>query len=142
MTPALYRERILDHFRHPRHRGSVEGMAAVGRGAIPLCGDEIEVGIRHGDGARLSISFRGRGCALCIASASMMAETLTDGGRDRADRFSRAFVDWMLEGATPTALELGAPELVETFRAVRAAGNRAHCAALPWMALRDALSQG
>ena len=138
----LYRERMLEHFRHPRHRGGLEGMSVVGRGAIPICGDEVEVGICHGDGVPLAVRFRGRGCAVCIASASMMAEVLNDGSRESADRLSRAFLDWMLEGAAPAALEHAAPDLVETFSSVRDAGSRARCAALPWAALRDALSRG
>ena len=140
MTTDVYRVRMLEHFRHPRHRGGLEGMNAIGHGTIPLCGDEVEVGIRHGDEVPFAVRFRGRGCAVCIASASMMAETLTGGSRERADRLSRAFLEWMLEGGDAAALGLGAPELVETFAAVRDTGSRARCAALPWDALRDALN--
>jgi nitrogen fixation NifU-like protein len=141
MTADVYRERMLEHFRHPRHRGDLQGMRAIGHGAIPICGDEVEVGIGHGDEA-IAVRFRGRGCAICIASASLMAETLSGSSRESADRLSQAFLDWMLEGGEAVALGLGASDLVDTFAAVRDAGSRAPCAALPWSALRDALEQG
>lgn len=140
MTAELYRERILDHFQRPRHKGALEGMDAVGRGAIPVCGDEVEVGVRHTSDS-IAVRFRGRGCALCIASASMMAEALTGLSRDRADRMSRAFLDWMLERKEAASLCSDAPDLVETFAAVREVGSRARCAALPWGALREALDR-
>jgi nitrogen fixation NifU-like protein len=86
--------------------------------------------------------FRGRGCAVCIASASMMAETLTGFSRERAEKVARAFIDWMLHRADPERLSAHAPELIEIFAAVRDAGSRARCAALPWGALGEALARG
>jgi nitrogen fixation NifU-like protein len=141
MTGELYRERILDHFQHPRHRGSLDAMQSIGHGSIPLCGDEVEVGIREMDDGRLAVMFRGRGCAVCIASASMMAETLTGFSRERAEQVARAFIDWMLHRAEPGTLSGQAPELIEVFAAVRDAGSRARCATLPWGALGDALAR-
>ena len=142
MATALYRARILDHFQHPRHKGSLEGMDAIGRGAIPLCGDEVEVGIREMDDAGLAVRFRGRGCALCMASASIMAEALTGRSRNTADPIARDFLGWMLDGKEATLLTQVAPDLIDTFAPVREAGARARCAALPWGALREALEQG
>jgi nitrogen fixation NifU-like protein len=139
MTVEIYRARILDHFQRPRHRGSLEGMQAVGRAAIPMCGDEIEVGVGSDGEAQFGVRFRGRGCAVCIASASMMAELANGLDRGRAAEIGRAFTGWMLEGADVAPLTAMVPELVETFSAVRAAGGRARCAALPWSALADAL---
>jgi nitrogen fixation NifU-like protein len=141
MTAVLYRDRILDHFRHPRHRGGLDEMDAVGRGRIPLCGDEVEVGIRASGEGNIAVRFRGRGCALCVASASMMAEALSGLPRDSAERISTAFLDWMLERKEPMSLADDAPDLVETFAPAREAGARAQCAALPWGALREALER-
>jgi nitrogen fixation protein NifU and related proteins len=140
MTNEIYRARILDHFRHPRHRGGLETMQAVGRAAIPMCGDEIEVGVREVGDKALAVRFRGRGCAVCMASASMMAEAVTGLTCGQANELARAFAGWMLDGAEAEALRAAAPELVETFAAVREAGSRARCAALPWGALGEALS--
>ena len=140
MTDDVYRARILHHFQHPRHRGELEGMQAVGRATIPMCGDEVEVGVSEIGKEGLAVRFRGRGCAVCIASASMMAEAVTGLTRERADEFARAFLGWMLDRVEVGLLATAAPELVETFGAVREAGSRARCAALPWGALCNALS--
>ena len=141
MSAELYRERILDHFQHPRHKGSLEGMDAVARGVIPLCGDEVEVGLSANSDGMVAVRFRGRGCALCLASASMMAEMLAGTTRDNAQRMARAFLGWMLERQEPATLASDAPELVETFASAREAGERARCAALPWGALQEALAR-
>lgn len=140
MTSEIYRARILDHFRHPRHRGGLEAMHAVGQAAIPMCGDAVEVGVREGRDGRLAVRFRGRGCAVCIASASMMAEIVNGLGRAQADAIACAFRGWLLERADTAALSTAVPDLLETFAAVREAGSRARCAALPWGALSDALA--
>jgi len=140
MTFDIYRTRILDHFQHPRHRGDLEGMQAVGRASIPMCGDEVEVGVGEIETQGLAVRFRGCGCAVCIASASMMAEAVTGLSRDRAHELTRAFLGWMLDRVDAGLLMAAAPELVETFGAVREAASRARCAALPWGALGDALS--
>jgi nitrogen fixation NifU-like protein len=141
MTVEIYRARILDHFQRPRHRGGLEGMHAIGRAAIPMCGDEVEVGVREGGAEQFTVRFRGRGCAVCIASASMMAELANGLGRAQMAKVGGAFTGWMLEGADVAPLTAMVPELVETFSAVRAAGSRARCAALPWGALADALAR-
>lgn len=140
MNEEIYRARILEHFRHPRHRGDLAAMQTIGRGAIPLCGDEVEVGVREAaDG--LAVRFRGRGCAVCIASASIMAEIVNGLDRRRTEEIGRAFTRWMLDGVDTGLLPAAAPVLVETFAAVREAGGRARCAALPWSALADALER-
>jgi len=115
-------------------------MQAVARAAIPMCGDEVEVAVREGDNERLTVRFQGRGCAVCIASASMMAEALSGLRRERAQELARAFTGWMLDRGEAGPLTAAAPELVATFDAVRQAGSRARCAALPWAALGEALT--
>ncbi len=96
MTNEIYRARILDHFQHPRHRGSLETMQSIGRAAIPMCGDEIEVGVREVGDAGLTVRFRGRACAVCIASASMMAELVDSLDRARVRELTDEFLGWML----------------------------------------------
>jgi nitrogen fixation NifU-like protein len=137
MTNEIYRARILDHFQHPRHRGSLEGMQWIGRAAIPMCGDEVEVGVREAENERLAVRFRGRGCAVCIASASMMTEIVNGLTRGEADEIAHAFRSWILRRTD--AERLTTRGLIETFAAVREGGSRARCAALPWDALGDAL---
>ena len=80
---SLYKEVLLDHFHHPRNKGDLAGADVVRRGSNPRCGDEIEVGIEVEAGRLSRVRFRGRGCSVCIASASLMTEAVT--GRDAAE---------------------------------------------------------
>jgi nitrogen fixation NifU-like protein len=69
----LYREVILDHYRNPRRRGSLEHPDAHADGQNPLCGDEISLDLAL-DGDRVTdVRIQGRGCSISQASASMMA---------------------------------------------------------------------
>ena len=71
----LYREIILDHYRNPRNRGELPTPPAHRtEGFNPLCGDEVTVSVRFGDGDIIeSVGFEGRGCAISQAATSMLA---------------------------------------------------------------------
>jgi nitrogen fixation NifU-like protein len=81
----MYREVILDHYRNPRHHGSLEGADAEAEGQNPLCGDEVTVAIKFGaDGETIEeMRFVGRGCAISQAATSMLTELVE--GRRAAD---------------------------------------------------------
>jgi nitrogen fixation protein NifU and related proteins len=71
----IYRELILDYYRSPRNYGKLEKFDIDARDTNPLCGDEIEMQIRVGDGRKIEeIKFSGKGCAISQASASMLTE--------------------------------------------------------------------
>lgn len=71
----IYRELILDYYRNPRNFGKLEKFDIDARDTNPLCGDEIEMQIRVGDGNKIEeIKFTGKGCAISQASASMLTE--------------------------------------------------------------------
>jgi len=77
MTSEFYREKIIEHYRNPRNYGSIEDAQIKVQEANPLCGDDIELYIKLDEEKRVEdIKFRGRGCALSIASASLMTEHL------------------------------------------------------------------
>src|SRR5512141_1133433 len=85
----LYREIILDHYKHPRHNEALPAADVVAEGYNPLCGDEIEMQLTF-DGDELSgIGITGRGCAISRASGSMMSDLVmgksVDEIRRRAD---------------------------------------------------------
>ena len=71
---ALYREVILDHHRHPRNFGPLEGADDCVEGYNPLCGDRVEMAVKLSGGKLADCRFRGEGCSICMASASMMTE--------------------------------------------------------------------
>ena len=71
----IYREIILDYYRNPRNFGRLEKYDIDSHDVNPLCGDEIEMQVRVGDGQKIEeIKFTGKGCAISQASASMLTE--------------------------------------------------------------------
>jgi nitrogen fixation NifU-like protein len=74
MTTDIYKETILDHFRHPRNYGDLPGANAQAKDSNVLCGDVIEMQLKLNANRIEDVRFRGEGCAISIASASMLAE--------------------------------------------------------------------
>jgi nitrogen fixation NifU-like protein len=71
----LYREVILDHYKSPRNFGLLDPSDAVAEGQNPLCGDEVSVTVRFGEGDVIEeVGFEGRGCAISQAATSMLTE--------------------------------------------------------------------
>jgi nitrogen fixation NifU-like protein len=74
----LYRENILDHYKHPRNYGEIEGADASAEGMNPLCGDEVSITVAFGeDGDTIEdVKFSGRGCAISQSATSMLTELI------------------------------------------------------------------
>jgi len=114
-----YTERLLDHYRNPRNKGHLDRPDLVAEEYNPLCGDRVTIEAQVEAGWITAVRFDGRGCALCLAAASILTETV--------------------QGLTlDQAATLGAEEfLAELQSAVRPA--RLKCVLLPWIAFRRAL---
>ncbi len=74
MTTDIYKETILDHYRHPRNYGDLPNANAHAKDANNLCGDVIEMQVRVNAGIIEDVRFRGEGCAISMATASMLTE--------------------------------------------------------------------
>ena len=74
MSSDIYKEIILDYYKNPRNRGTMESPDAKSRDSNPLCGDVIELQLKFSDGKVSDIKFNGDGCAISQASASMLTE--------------------------------------------------------------------
>lgn len=72
----LYREAILDHYKHPRHKGHLDHADLTHHDHNPFCGDEITIELKVVDGAVTDAAFDGRGCAISQATASMLMEEI------------------------------------------------------------------
>jgi nitrogen fixation protein NifU and related proteins len=74
----LYRENILDHYKHPRNYGEIEGADAEAEGMNPLCGDEVTITVAFGDDGDTieDVKFSGRGCAISQSATSMLTELI------------------------------------------------------------------
>lgn len=80
----LYRDYILEHYRHPHNFGTLEHPDAVYEGSNPLCGDRITLMLELGhDGTISDVAFTGRGCAISQASASLLTDRIR--GKSLAD---------------------------------------------------------
>lgn len=136
---SVYKEQLLQHYRHPHNRQDqpMTDADVVRRGANPRCGDEIEVGLYLDGNTINEVRFRGRGCSVCIASSSMMAEAVS--GQDHADvvTLCEGMRGWFEQGEG-TALE-EPPASLAPLAAVREYPARKRCVLLSWEALADAL---
>lgn len=138
----LYQDVVLDHKRHPRHYGALPSANREAQGYNPLCGDAITLRLREADDRIADIAFEGQGCAICMASASMMTEAVL-GHRLGEARHTLAAMRRLL------AVEAGADANVEADEAalgklallagVRRFPSRIKCAALAWHALGHCL---
>jgi len=76
MSDDLYREQILEHYKNPHHFGELSDADITQEGDNPLCGDVITLYLKLDDGKLDEVSFRGRGCAISQASASMLTDMI------------------------------------------------------------------
>ena len=72
----LYRENIIDHYRHPRNKGHLDAPDIHYHDVNPFCGDEITIELKVVDGRVVEAAFDGKGCAISQASASMLTEEI------------------------------------------------------------------
>ena len=137
MSEGLYKARLLRHFRRPSNRGGLAGADYRARGWNPLCGDELEVAVFCAGRKFRQVRFEGRGCSICIASASMMTEAAAGLDRPRLKRLIEALREWLAADspAYPDALPAGLLPLAP----VRELPARRKCVLLCWEALEDAL---
>lgn len=73
-----YRQKILDHYRHPRNFGHLAGATHRASLSNPLCGDEVEIALRVVGGKVVGVKFTGRGCAISTAAMSLLTEAIVD----------------------------------------------------------------
>ena len=90
----LYRDYILDHYKHPRNFGELEPRDLEAQELNPLCGDELGVHIRVKDGRIEELRFHGHGCAISQAAASIASEELQGMALEEAVTLD---ADWMID---------------------------------------------
>ena len=136
----LYREIILDHYKSPRNRGTLEPPAVRSEGHNPLCGDEIEVFLLVEDGTVRDIKIGGQGCSISQSSASMMSAAVKGKSVADARKLIERFKHMMSideEGAEPdTTTPLGD---LEALQGVVKFPVRIKCAVLAWNTLAEGL---
>jgi nitrogen fixation NifU-like protein len=137
---SMYQEIILDHYKHPHHRGLQEAYDAEVHHVNPTCGDELTVRVRIRDGIVDEVSYQGQGCSISQASASVMTELVT--GRPLADALAvqETFLT-LMQGRGQVEPDEDALEDAVAFAGVAKYPARVKCALLGWMAWKDATAQ-
>jgi nitrogen fixation NifU-like protein len=140
----LYQELILDHGRKPRNFRRLEDATNHARGDNPMCGDRMELQLKLSGDVVEDLGFQGRGCAISMASASLMTETVKGKTTAQAHALSDRFRALAMTGACP---ECGADLADEMERLQPLAGvhefpSRVKCATLAWHTLNAALDGG
>jgi nitrogen fixation protein NifU and related proteins len=135
---ALYQEMILDHYRRPRNKGTLESADASVEMKNPLCGDEITLQVAFAADGVSELRFSGRGCSISQASASMMTQLVKGKSIEEIDALRRRFRELILGDQTAAADErLGS---LRAFSGVARFPARVKCALLAWNALETALA--
>ncbi len=133
----LYRDVIVDHNRSPRNFRKIAGADKVLEGFNPLCGDKLTLYLKLEGDKIQDLSFEGSGCAISVASASLMTERLKGKTRSDADELFDEMHDLLTRGDTPAELEhLGK---LAALAGVREYPSRVKCASLCWHTLKGAL---
>lgn len=133
----LYQEVVVEHKRSPRNFGHLAAPTHQARGTNPQCGDDLRVELDIQQGQVQDIRFNGQGCAICIASASMMSEAVKGHAVADAEKLQQHFRAVMTGQSDPDAAYLG--KLI-SLAGVRRYPSRIKCALLGWHALMHALT--
>ena len=136
---ALYQELILDHYRRPRNKGTLEKADATAEVKNPLCGDEIGLQVAFDGDCVCDLKFSGRGCSISQASASMMTQLVKGKKTEEIDAIRKQFRDLMI-GAPSDADEAQLGPL-RALSGVARFPARVKCALLAWNALESALAE-
>ena len=133
---ALYQERILNHYRRPHHKGTLERATGVHGLKNPLCGDDVSVAVLVRDGIVVEAQYTGTGCSIMQATASMLMGLVHGRTREEIEGLARRFDAMLASGTADASLgELDALAAVAAFKA------RQKCARLPWQALLGAMEK-
>ena len=130
----LYQEIILDHYKKPRNAGLIEQPSCSATGDNPLCGDKIAMTVKLKGDTIEDLRWKGAGCAISTASASLMSEAIK--GKSKAEiaaLFERFHA--MVTGTGPSE----GLEKLEVFSGVSEYPVRVKCASLAWHTMKAAL---
>jgi nitrogen fixation protein NifU and related proteins len=140
---SMYQEIILDHYRHPHHRGLREPFDAQVHHVNPTCGDEVTLRVSlkdaGGEAAVADVSYDALGCSISQASVSVLTDLVIGKPVSEAMEINAAFVDLMrTRDGEPDDEVLGDAVV---FAGVAKYPARIKCALLGWMAWKDATAR-
>lgn len=133
----LYQEIIIDHGRHPRNFGPLHNATCCKEGFNPLCGDKIKLYILENNQMIEKIQFEGSGCAISMASASLLTEHLLGKSRKEIQHIFDAFHRLVTQKEQAQLEKLGK---LSVLAGVAEFPVRVKCATLPWHTLMAAIN--
>ncbi len=136
----LYREVILDHNRRPRNFGELEDADRVVEGVNPLCGDRMTLYVKLNGDTVEDIRFKGTGCAISVASSSLMTERVKGASLQENLNLFEKIHDMLTAEEFDESAEIEELDKLAALSGVRAYPTRVKCASLAWHALKNALT--
>ena len=139
---SMYRDIIIDHYKHPQHRGLPANYDAEVHHVNPTCGDEVTLRVRIADGSVADLGWVGEGCSISQASASVMSELVVGRPVGEAMELQDKFLHLMQSQgqATLSDADLDALDDAVAFEGVSKYPARVKCALLRWMAMKGAVA--
>lgn len=141
----LYRELILDHAKNPRHFGKLDDATHIAEGVNPLCGDKLRLYFSVDHTSRIADArFEGSGCAISVASASLLTDTVIGLDTERALKYFATMVERLARNNSqrkekPDLLDEMDLGKLRALEGVKEFPSRVKCATLAWHALNSAL---
>ncbi len=134
----LYQQVILEHNKKPRNFGKLDPCTHHAEGHNPLCGDQLELSLVIENGVVVDIKFQGSGCAIDVASASLMTGIVKGKSVAEAEAMIEQFRG-MVRGELDPATQAPLLGRLTLFSGVKDLPSRVKCAILPWATLHAAL---
>jgi len=134
----LYQSVILDHNKRPRNFCEPAEANRSAAGVNPLCGDRLVIYLSVEDDVVVDVGFKGTGCAISTASASLMTQSIKGKGIDEVERLFDGFHGMVTSEPDADVRDEGLGKL-SVFSGVREFPVRVKCATLAWHAMREAL---
>ncbi len=135
----LYQESIMDHSRNPRGLGKLDRYSISKESFNPLCGDRVIMYISQTQEGALQLSFEGSGCAMCIASTSLLLESCQGLSCSQAQALlNRLFL--LLRADSLSSSEKESLGKLIILQSVKQYPSRVKCVTLSWHALNDLLA--
>ena len=138
----LYQDIILEHGKSPRNLGKCEGYSHEAKGYNPLCGDKVHVYLKLDSGKKVeSLTFEGEGCAISLASASIMTELVKGKSFEEAKEIMDAFLNMIKNTSEIQTNHLDEDEKTKlmSLSGVKKFPMRVKCATLSWHTLNSAI---
>ena len=135
----LYQDVILDHNKNPRNFREIETATNTADGNNPLCGDALRVYVAMEDDRVKDVAFKGSGCAISKASASMMTQIVKGKSKEEAETLFHEFQN-MVTGELDAETDENSLGKLKIFAGVLEFPARVKCASLSWHTLHAALN--